>query len=406
MEINKNEFIFAISFALDYLEMGKGINVSNHNKRVCLIATLTAKEMGMPEDDILDLYGYAMMHDNGITYKSYEALTEKGAIDFALDPSHCLVGEENLSHFPFGKKRENIIKYHHENCDGSGPFGLRGDAIPLFSRIINLSDDVEIMYHTIGDPKNIEARVNNLKGTHYDPDICDAFFAVSRNRSFWISLGDFFVGSELHQIVPPNITELSPEELLDVSCIISGIIDAKSPFTGYHSRGEARIAGFMSDYYGFDNEKKTKLIISANLHDLGKLTVPNSILDKDGKLTKEEFDVMKGHTFYTRKVLEKVGGLEDITDWAANHHEKLNGSGYPYGFSEHDLPFEAQLMSCVDIFQALTELRPYRKPLELDRVADIMNDMANAGQINGDIVNDLMNRFKDDKEALDPSTYM
>ena len=96
----------------------------------------------------------------------------------------------------------------------------------------------------------------------------------------------------------------------------------------------------MSQFYKKPYEEQLKLIISANLHDIGKLAVPNVVLDKPAKLTNDEFTVIKEHSYYTRVILQQVKGFEDITEWASNHHEKLDGKGYPYGLSDIKLDFD------------------------------------------------------------------
>ncbi|MDR1885765.1 MAG: HD domain-containing protein, partial [Synergistaceae bacterium] len=197
-------------------------------------------------------------------------------------------------------------------------------------------------------------------------------------------------GSEIRRAMPRFDIDMNLQELLAISMILCNIIDAKSPFTGTHTKGIASIAGKMADYFGFDEERRVKLVVAANLHDLGKIVVPNAIIDKNGKLSHDEFAVMKAHTYYTRKALEPVKGLEDIVEWAANHHEKLDGSGYPYGFSREALCFESQLLACVDIYQALTETRPYRESLPPDRVRSIMMNMAGSDYINGDIASQVI----------------
>lgn len=129
--------------------------------------------------------------------------------------------------------------------------------------------------------------------------------------------------------------------------------------------------------------------IAADLHDLGKIMVPNEILDKPGSLTREEIDVVQSHTFYTRKALEVVSGFEEITEWAANHHEKLNGKGYPIGLTASQLDFNSRLMACIDIYQALTEERPYRTALSHEDAMGILFSMAKQSLIDASIVNDV-----------------
>lgn len=150
----------------------------------------------------------------------------------------------------------------------------------------------------------------------------------------------------------------------------------------------------MAYFYEYDSEKIMKLIIAANLHDLGKLAVPNKILDKPTQLTKEDFAIVKCHTYYTRQALEKVNGFEDIVDWAANHHEKLDGTGYPYGIDGSKLTKESRLMSCLDMYQALTEDRPYRKGLTHTKTMEILYEHASKGYIDSNIVKDLDKVFK------------
>ena len=135
--------------------------------------------------------------------------------------------------------------------------------------------------------------------------------------------------------------------------------------------------------------------IAADLHDLGKLAIPNSILDKPSGLTRKEFQIIQAHPFYTRRILEKIDGFDDITDWAANHHEKLDGSGYPYGLDKNDLDFNSRILACVDIYQALTEDRPYRKGMSHKDAIKIMNNMAREGLIEPSVTEDMDSIFRD-----------
>jgi HD-GYP domain-containing protein (c-di-GMP phosphodiesterase class II) len=392
--------MFSVSFTLDFLEMGIRSNITNHNKRVSLISIRIGKAMGLDEESIFDLAAYAILHDNGITHKTFNAISENGVDRLEKSLSHCITGEMNLETFPFIKKRENIIKYHHERYDGQGYFGIEGCDIPLFSRIITLADRVEIEYRMRTDREEILSNIAGDTGTLFSPDVCEAFKEISGNTSFWLSLDDMFISHEMKRELPKFDIEMDLRDLLAISCILCNIIDAKSPFTGTHTKGIARIACKMAGYFGFDEERKTKLIIAANLHDLGKIVVPNAIIDKNGKLTKDEFAIMKSHTYYTRKALESVKGLEDVVEWAANHHEKLDGSGYPYGFARESLSFESQLLACVDIFQALTENRPYRESLGIEKVRGIMMDMAGRGYINGDIASHVIEHCRDENQNI------
>ena len=145
----------------------------------------------------------------------------------------------------------------------------------------------------------------------------------------------------------------------------------------------------MARYYDFGEEKTLRYFFAGALHDIGKLVVSNDILEKPGKLTEYEFTEMKDHAAATYRILSQIKGISDIVEWAANHHEKLTGKGYPRGLSEKDLSFEEQLMACIDIYQALTEKRPYKDGLSHEKTISIMRNMAQRGEINGEIVADM-----------------
>lgn len=395
MRVNRNEFVTAFSFALDFLEKGLRENVTNHNRRVSYIAVKLGKALGLDDHDIFDLSAYAMLHDNGITHEVYNIMSDNGVDRLERALSHCIKGEENIAAFPFLEKRDSVILYHHETYDGSGYFGIQGNAIPLMAHIIALADMTEVAYEGGETPADIISRVAQSKGTRFSPELCEAFEAVARNASFWLSMDNVFVERELENLVPVFDIELDYPELLRISDIMSEIIDAKSPFTGMHSKGLSQKVGIMADYYGFDPIKKTRLMIAADLHDVGKLVIPNSIIDKPGKLTPEEFGIIKSHTYYTRKVIESVRGFEDICEWASNHHEKLDGTGYPYGIPGQNLSFEERLMACMDIYQALTESRPYREGLSHEKAGEILTSVADKGHISREITADILEYCRD-----------
>jgi HD-GYP domain-containing protein (c-di-GMP phosphodiesterase class II) len=366
--------------------------------RVAYISARLAKKMGFSESSLFDLISYSLLHDNGVMASLRKMRGEEGAVNEAdsgaveATPRHCIEGEKNLSNFPFLLKRENVILYHHENYDGSGLFGISGNKIPMFSRIIHLADSVAIWYSSgMGTDMVTESIVRNAN--QFDPDLCEAMLELSSNVEFWLDLSDVFVQRALMTMQPPVSREFDFRQLRKISQIFSQIIDAKSPFTGSHSRGISEKTGFVCQYYEFDEKTYWQMRVAADLHDLGKLIVPSSILDKPGKLNRDEFRMIQAHPYYTRKILERIDGFEEITEWASNHHEKLNGSGYPYGLDRRSLDFNSRILACVDIYQALTEDRPYRKGMEHKEAIRIMKDMASMGQIEASVTEDMDSIF-------------
>lgn len=387
MKLNVNQMLLSFSFTLDFVERDLLKDVTNHTRHVAYICARLAKLMNLPEREFFDLISYALLHDNGIT----RSLLDRNPVDMAgLEKNirHCEVGEENVSYFPFNHPISGVILYHHECQDGSGFFGKRGEEIPFFSRLIALSNRVAVEYAQGNTPRDILGMLKK-DARLFDPELLRLFFHISQHGEFWLNMQPMFIESELERLLPQEIREFSYQNIRRISRLYSNIIDAKSPFTGGHSRGISKKVGILCRYYGCGEEEYWKMRIAADLHDLGKIMVPNEILDKPGSLTREEIDVVQSHTYYTRKALEMVQGFEDITEWAANHHEKLNGKGYPYGLTADQLDFNSRMLACVDIYQALTEDRPYRMALSHEESVGILDTMAKQNLIDGSIVRDI-----------------
>lgn len=387
MRINVNELLISLSRTLDFAEKGVLRNNYNHGMRVAYIAGRIALALSMPDENLFDLISYSLLHDNGIM-KALLDSPSREKFNTETNPTHCVEGEKNIATFPFLKRERNVILYHHEHYDGSGFFGVSGREIPMYSRVISLADRVAIRFASGFTSDEIILQVNK-EARIFDPVVREAFLEMSRYMEFWLGMDDMFVQNSLASMLPKVSRELDFRSIRTISQIFSNIIDAKSPFTGSHSRGISEKAGMICQYYEFDDTTYWKMRIAADLHDLGKLAVPNGILDKPGKLDSKEFRVIQSHPFYTRKVLEMIKGFEDITEWASNHHEKLDGSGYPYGLIEDRLDFNSRILACVDIYQALTEDRPYRKGMTHEDAVRIMENMAAEHLIEPAVVEDI-----------------
>jgi HD-GYP domain-containing protein (c-di-GMP phosphodiesterase class II) len=170
---------------------------------------------------------------------------------------------------------------------------------------------------------------------------------------------------------------------------ITRIIDYKSLFTRRHSTQIANKAWLMGGYYGYNSSLRAELYLAAALHDLGKLSTPVGILEKPGQLDKNEFRIIQNHVRLTYELLKDISGFERICAWASNHHEKLDGSGYPWGKKAEEQDFNSRLMTCIDIYQAVSEERPYHPGRNHRDTMDILYGMADKGFIDGGIAKDL-----------------
>ena len=156
-----------------------------------------------------------------------------------------------------------------------------------------------------------------------------------------------------------------------------------------HSSGIAEKSLQMAKFYNWDEETQAKYYLAGALHDIGKLAVKTSVLEKPGKLTDEEFNHIKNHAQITWQVLHRIHGFEDITEWASNHHERLDGSGYPNGKTAKDLSFKDRLLACIDVYQALRENRPYRPGMTHERAMSIINDEVAKGKLDEKCAQDI-----------------
>ncbi|MCB2358973.1 HD-GYP domain-containing protein [Clostridium estertheticum] len=397
MLFNLNEFLMSISFALDFVELDLTGATSNHSKRVSYICYKMGENLGFTSNQLYDLTSLAILHDNGVSDKRlHDKSLGTSLNNFSLierKKEHCIVSEKNIKSFPFSTNVSNVLLYHHENYDGTGYFSLLGPNIPLMSQIIHLSDILDITFsldHLNNEEHNkLLSFINDNRNIMFSDDIANAFLNISKHKSFWLDLKTMFLTTALKNLIPSISIECSFKELRNITKTISRIIDSKSPYTQLHSSELAIKIEKLAKYYGENEDDIYKLIIAADLHDIGKLAVPNSILDAERKLTLDEYEVIKEHTYYTRVALQGIEGFEDIVEWASNHHERLNGKGYPFGKIHTDLDFNSRLMGCLDVYQALTESRPYRPSLTHTAAMQILNDMKNDNLIDSKITEDI-----------------
>jgi HD-GYP domain-containing protein (c-di-GMP phosphodiesterase class II) len=177
--------------------------------------------------------------------------------------------------------------------------------------------------------------------------------------------------------------------------LFRNIIDFRSPFTATHSSGVAAAASSISKIFGLTSMETTLMEVAGDLHDIGKLAIPNSILDKPGPLTKEEMALMKSHTYYTYLIIKTIGGLKHIAEWAAYHHERLDGSGYPFHCTDDELSTGSRIMMVADIFTALAEDRPYRKGMNKDDIARIIKQFSDRHLLDAKIVTIVLDNFSE-----------
>ncbi|TCO69056.1 HD-GYP domain-containing protein [Marinisporobacter balticus] len=386
MYTNLSEIIYSLSRALDLSASG----VANHHKIVALICLSIAKKLNMKEENRDLLFLSALVHDAGVISKE-EA---KDLLVFEDDKpfEHCRKGYEIF----FGSKHTveiaKILLFHHDHWKDVNESDIKKDEIALNSNIIYLADRVAIEVqkdkgYILSRNKEIIHKIAIERGTRFNPVVVDAFLEVSEQEAFWLDLQSKIIGELVNFYKPKIKVHITSTELVDIAFAFSKIIDSKSPYTYNHSNGVALVAEFLADKFGFSENEKIMIKVAGYLHDLGKIAVPNYILDKTSKLSKEEFEIVKKHPFYSYRLIQNIPGFEEIAAWGAFHHEKLDGSGYPFRLKGDEIPLGSRIMAVSDMFVALTEDRPYRKGLNKDICLGILKKESSMGYIDENVVN-------------------
>lgn len=397
MKISLDKTIRAMAIALDLAEISSvkdstiiedisNINFSkhnylNHSKRTTYISLKLGEQLGLSEIFMKELYISSLLHDIGASNFLKESHMTN---TFILD--HCKNGSHIIENFPIFSNISPLILYHHENFDGSGAMGLKGNEIPLASQIIRLSDLVELLYDEDAPSYRqrfkiiewVKLNVNSI----FSENLVNIFLSIAGKDIFWFDIENIsFMDFILDNISPKLNISLDLFQFEKIAYILASIIDNKSSFTAKHSRGIANLSWMVSQHIGYSEEKCLEMKIAGLLHDIGKLAIPNSILDKTGELTKDEFSIIKSHVYYTKIILDRIEDIRDISDWASNHHEKLNATGYPRKLDNFTLSNEAKILCACDIYQALTEDRPYRNGLDSSMAFSILDGMTSEGLV-------------------------
>jgi HD-GYP domain-containing protein (c-di-GMP phosphodiesterase class II) len=219
------------------------------------------------------------------------------------------------------------------------------------------------------------------------PDVVRAFLSVAENEAFWISLAPRHVQLYLADLrLDAWRVNIDFPRFHDVALLISSIVDAKSPFTASHSLGVARLSRRVAERIGLPEDTCANIEVAGLMHDVGKLCVPDEIVDKPARLTPREFVLMERHSFETYQIVRHVPGLEQIAEWAAFHHEKLDGCGYPFHRSGQELSIEPRIVAVADIFQALSQARPYRQARPIEQVRTMLRQFVDKGHLDPALV--------------------
>ncbi len=152
--------------------------------------------------------------------------------------------------------------------------------------------------------------------------------------------------------------------------VMESTIGARDPYTVDHQQRTTHIATAIAQRMGLSEDRIEQLHVAGSLHDLGKIAVPNEILTKPGKLTDLEYAIIKTHPQVAYNILKPLEIPGQITNIIMQHHERINGSGYPHGLESRDILLEAKILGVADVVEAMCSHRPYRPALGIDRALE------------------------------------
>jgi HD-GYP domain-containing protein (c-di-GMP phosphodiesterase class II) len=373
-------FSKALDLALVDEEIEKSFEVTvgqRHGERVGYIALRLGRNLGLNQKQLVQLLTAGLMHDIGAVGGFHQFHG-----DTRLAREHCLLGANIVQRFQDGEILSEAIRYHHETPDPKySALGADESDVPLLAKIISLADKVDVnlsrSHMKYSERKSLIHWVIAHEGTMFYPEIIPSFIEIANTDAFWLDLME----TDLLQVALaylsdmgnlPKSSSLNSKFARELALTFADLIDQKSDFTARHSRSVADIVEQLAWGMRWDKKDISEIRVAGLLHDLGKLSVPKKVLDKPGKLGGDEIEVIRTHTYHTHRLLNGAGFPHNIVRWAAFHHERLDGRGYPFGIKADGLDEGARLMTIADIFTALTEDRPYRNALSSTEALDII----------------------------------
>lgn len=372
--IQLEDFIFTFSHAVDLV----GLDDAWHGRRVGLLAAELALAAGADWPTRQRAYRLGLLHDCGVS-----STVQHRAIAMELEWSgaeaHCIRGEALLARCAPLADLAPAVRYHHTRWETLLTLDLTDDVrheaalVFLADRIDTLSRASYADHSTLAISSSLRDQLLGLSGTLFAPHWLDVFAEASRCESFWLMLDSECVLDYQNEMrVQAGDEIMSWADFKQGAYLLADVIDAKSPFTAEHSQGVARIARYLAGLTGLSSERCEMVEVAGLLHDIGKLQIPDDILDSPGGLNEYEVGIMRAHSFATYMVLKRIRGVEEMAHWAAWHHETLDGRGYPFHLQDSQMPAEARIIHVADLYQALAQDRPYRNAMTPEAIMRVL----------------------------------
>ncbi len=302
----------------------------------------------------------------------------------AMLENHWLAADGLAERLGLAQRIRDSVEQTFERWDGKGvPKGIKGDQILLPSRLVSLADVVEV-FHRAGGVEAAILVAEQRRGTQFDPQVVNLFAAEA--DSWFAGLDEAGTWDAVIAAEPVLGLPLGDAGLDAALAAIADFCDVKSPYTIGHSRGVADLAEEAARLAGLDARTAGLVRRAGLVHDLGRLGVPNVIWDKRGPLSHAEAERVRLHPYFTERMLACSPALAPLAAIAAQHHERLDGSGYPRGLSGGALSPEGRVLAAADFYHARIEPRPHRPAGPAADAAAQLRAEVRAGRMDGDAV--------------------
>lgn len=401
VDVTLFDMVMSLSRAIDLLHPA----ISEHHLRVAFASACIGEAAGLVGSEIQNLIVAGALHDiAAVSAPSFRNLLDRALRYYGGDNGgpediheHAYEGYLILRDFAPFSSAASAIRFHHIDwCHGSHAWQKAG-AVPLASHVLRLADRLAVLPRDdrpiLTQKADIRRAIREGCGALFHPQLVEAFETASAKDSFWLDLAGKHKENTLRERFGGADIRLGIDGMYELAKVFARIIDYRSSFTAMHSSRVAEASELLAERMGLRQPVVRQIGIAGFLHDIGKLSVPASLLDKPGKLSDEEMLVVRQHPYFTRQILCPVPGLELIGTWAAYHHERLDGTGYP--FRPKDIPKEARIVAVADVFTAITEDRPYRAGMGKQECFRVLDGLVSGGALDGDIVSLLHAAYDD-----------
>jgi len=400
-KINLGEVLFALSDALELASP----ELSFHQIRVAVIALKLARVIGIPEDQIELVYQAALLHDIGALRPEDKISLHRN--DSCETMKHCVLGAILFQKIPWLAPSADIVEFHHSTY--STIRRLFDDQKTINIQIVFLADHIERMIDRkefiLNQSGFISGEINKKLENQVHPEVLGAFNKLTSHEEFWLDIINAKRNWMYQDCNPLDARYICCSEILNLSDLFRSVIDYRSNYTAAHSTGVSKCASILARELGFSKPEINEFIIAGRLHDIGKMIVPNAILEKNGGLSNSEVGIIKQHTYYTYSILKQIPGFDRIKRWGAFHHEKLDGNGYPFHIDRNELDLGSRILAVSDIFTAVYEDRPYRRSVGFEKSIEILRKDCRKGKIDKNVVTCLCDSLKDYVDEIKESQH-